>query len=183
MFARNHSTPCITLRFTVSSCIKPLNLYKIITMPVPVNHTSKHTTKLIVKCRKYVAVWNNKEWHVRKTIEVDNDNGYLVTFLRPSQENQENPLYKWPSNDDELWLQPLDLLHLWRTRIRKGWQEWQKLRFSAKRSWISFTVDESYVTKLPVDINSLANSLLHLFSVNEHSFTLFHFWKLRYSKM
>lgn len=68
LFARNHSALYITLRFPVSSHTKPLNLYKIISMPVPINHTSKHATKL-VSLANYLAVTNSHDYYTTLTTD------------------------------------------------------------------------------------------------------------------
>ncbi|CAG2210083.1 unnamed protein product [Mytilus edulis] len=47
MFMRNHSKLFITLRFPISSLTHPLRLYKILSLPVPVNNSLKHATKLL----------------------------------------------------------------------------------------------------------------------------------------
>ncbi|XP_052083821.1 uncharacterized protein LOC127721190 [Mytilus californianus] len=47
MFMRNHSILYLTLRFPVSSHSQPLQLFKVISLPVPVNNTLKHATKLL----------------------------------------------------------------------------------------------------------------------------------------
>ncbi|CAC5378777.1 unnamed protein product [Mytilus coruscus] len=68
--------------------------------------------RLNVKSGQYAAVQYEKKWHVGKVIEVDeNDNEYLVTFMRPSQgKNTGHSLYVWPSNEDELWVKRDDIL-------------------------------------------------------------------------
>ena len=50
VYARNHSSLYVTLKFPLSSLRLPLNLYKVISLPVPVHHnstTSKHATQLL----------------------------------------------------------------------------------------------------------------------------------------
>lgn len=48
MFTRNHSSLYITVRFPVSSHAQPLQLYKILALPVPTStNGSKHATKLL----------------------------------------------------------------------------------------------------------------------------------------
>lgn len=47
MFIRNHSILYLTLRFPVSAHAHPLQLYKVLSLPVPVNNTLKHATKLL----------------------------------------------------------------------------------------------------------------------------------------
>lgn len=47
MFIRNHSILYLTLRFPVSSHTDPLRLYKVLSLPVLVNNTFKHATKLL----------------------------------------------------------------------------------------------------------------------------------------
>ena len=49
MFTRNHSSLYITVRFPVSSHAQPLQLYKIISLPIPVtsNTSLKHATQLL----------------------------------------------------------------------------------------------------------------------------------------
>ncbi|XP_052087680.1 uncharacterized protein LOC127724675 [Mytilus californianus] len=73
---------------------------------------NEENRRLNVKSGQYAAVQYEKKWHVGKVIEVDeNDNEYLVTFMRPSQgKNTGHSLYVWPSNEDELWVKRDDIL-------------------------------------------------------------------------
>jgi len=59
--------------------------------------------------------------------------GVYLHFCVQVKETQGNPLYKWPSNEDQLWLKPSNLLYDAQESENVAWQEWQKLRFSAKR--------------------------------------------------
>lgn len=47
MFMRNNSKLYITLRFPISSHAHPLHLYKVISLPVPINASLTHATKLL----------------------------------------------------------------------------------------------------------------------------------------
>ncbi|KAK3107915.1 hypothetical protein FSP39_025038 [Pinctada imbricata] len=49
IYSRNHASLYITIKFPLSSLERPLKLYKVISLPVPVHHnvTSKHATQLL----------------------------------------------------------------------------------------------------------------------------------------
>jgi len=68
IFTRNHSTLFISVRFPLSTHSKPLTLYKIISLPVPVNATSSHATKLM-SLPKYVATTYQHDYYVTLSVE------------------------------------------------------------------------------------------------------------------
>lgn len=65
VFARQGSKLYISVKFPVASFAQPLSLYKILAMPVPVNSTSNHATKLL---------------GLPETLEVTSNLKYYTTF-------------------------------------------------------------------------------------------------------
>ncbi|CAG2232505.1 unnamed protein product [Mytilus edulis] len=63
MFMRNHSILYLTLRFPVSSHAQPLQLFKVISLPVPVNNTLKHATKLL-DLPDFVALTHKHDYYL-----------------------------------------------------------------------------------------------------------------------
>ena len=65
MFTRNHSSLYITLRFPVSSYAQPLQLYKIISLPIPVtsNTSLKHATQLL-DLPQYLALTYQHDYYL-----------------------------------------------------------------------------------------------------------------------
>ncbi|CAG2233954.1 unnamed protein product [Mytilus edulis] len=62
VYARNHSRMYITVKFPISAHAKPLKLFKVYSLPVPVNSTSSHATKLM-SLPKYFAITNNNDFY------------------------------------------------------------------------------------------------------------------------
>ncbi|KAK3100591.1 hypothetical protein FSP39_022245 [Pinctada imbricata] len=63
IYARHYANLYISVKFPVSTHEKPLQLYKIITLPVPLNNTSNHATQLL-NIPDYLAVTHHHDYFV-----------------------------------------------------------------------------------------------------------------------
>jgi len=63
MFTRNHSSLYITVKFPVSSHSHPLQLYKILTFPVPANNSMNHATQLL-DLPNYIAFTHQHDYYL-----------------------------------------------------------------------------------------------------------------------
>ena len=63
VYARSYSNIYITIKFPISAHKLPLQLYKVISLPVPVNRTSSHATQLL-SLPSYIAVTNHHDHFV-----------------------------------------------------------------------------------------------------------------------
>lgn len=62
-YIRKHSSIFVTVKFPISSFNMPLTLYKITSLPVPVNNNTNHATQLL-NLPNYIAFTNNREHYV-----------------------------------------------------------------------------------------------------------------------
>lgn len=63
MFTRNHSSLYITVKFPVSSHSHPLQLYKILTFPVPANNSMNQATQLFY-LPNYIAFTHQQDYYL-----------------------------------------------------------------------------------------------------------------------
>lgn len=47
MFLRNHSILCLTVRFPISTQANPLQIFQVISLPVPINNSLQHATQIL----------------------------------------------------------------------------------------------------------------------------------------
>ncbi|CAC5426198.1 unnamed protein product [Mytilus coruscus] len=62
LYARNHSTLYVTLKFPISTFSSPLALYRVNSFPVPINSSSNHGIK-IMDLPEYFTVTNNNQYY------------------------------------------------------------------------------------------------------------------------
>ncbi|CAG2249469.1 unnamed protein product [Mytilus edulis] len=62
LYARNHSTLYVTLKFPISTFSSPLALYRVNSFPVPINSSSNHGTK-IMDLPEYFVVTSNNQYY------------------------------------------------------------------------------------------------------------------------
>ncbi|CAC5370307.1 unnamed protein product [Mytilus coruscus] len=92
VYARNHSRMYITVKFPISAHAKPLNLFKVYSLPVPVNNTSSHATKLM-SLPKYFAITNNNDFYAAlSTDDLTNCKHGITVFC--STNIQLTPIYQ-----------------------------------------------------------------------------------------
>lgn len=100
VYARNHSRMYITVNFPISAHAKPLNLFKVYSLPVPVNSTSSNATKLI-SLPKYFAITNNNDFYAAlSTDDLGNcKHGMTVFCLQLTPINQPSCIVALFSNN------------------------------------------------------------------------------------
>ena len=62
LFARNHSTLYLSVKFPISTFSSPLSLYKVFSYPVPVNDTSNHGTQILDLPEYFVLTPDNQRY-------------------------------------------------------------------------------------------------------------------------
>lgn len=85
-YARKAMQLYITVKFPIASRANALNLYRIISLPVPVNNTSQHATQLL-DLPDYLAVTYHQQFYANipntKLMTCKHDNSYLCDFNIP----------------------------------------------------------------------------------------------------
>ena len=69
--ARNHSTIFLLIKFPISTFSEPRTLYKIISLPVPINELSNHSTQFLDTDDYFLQIYDNQHYAMltRQTVK------------------------------------------------------------------------------------------------------------------